>query len=248
MGNDAKRQKRRERERQRDRRRAADSRPFDNAKGQYRDALLRLYRRAPDEYPRLVRVVELLPQARMHEQEALDRHGMGKRYKAVFFKIAIADGYQDFTPAYDGDTSVGGWTQIVEDRDGCRGAVVFMKRDPKKAVCDAANISLFLHELGHVDDFANGVNWIIEKPVDMEALELYAHEFACRKMIDGNFLIPLCFYIDLGIEQLARASVTSIAQAAQRFKSLPLYKECQDRLGPILGSFRQAESESKQEI
>ena len=70
MDKSGRRQKRKERDRERERRWVAVHRPFDNSKGAFRDALLRLYRRAPEEYSTLLKVVEIDSDLRLSEQDA----------------------------------------------------------------------------------------------------------------------------------------------------------------------------------
>ena len=48
---------------------------------------------------------------------------------------------------------------------------------------DAFNVAVFLHEMGHVDDFERGRNLVVGQPVDARKAELYAHDYACRTMI-----------------------------------------------------------------
>jgi hypothetical protein len=128
MDKDARRRKRKEKDRDRERRQAIDNTPFDNKKRNYRDALLRLYRRAKDEYASLLKVIEIDATLQLRDQEVLDYSGLGKRFKTVFFDQTADDGYSKFEPAYKGNFPMGGATQVVSNHSGQHGTIVIMKR------------------------------------------------------------------------------------------------------------------------
>ena len=90
-----------------------------------------------------------------------------------------------------------------------------------------------MHELGHVDHLHRGLRSpAAGVAVDMEAAELHAHEFACRRLIDGSFRNALSLYLHRMIEQLAESPAQGIARAAARFKASPLYQEGRAFLAP----------------
>lgn len=239
MDKSVRRKRRKEKERQRNRRRTLEKRSIDNVDPAVRGDLLRLYAEAQSEFPLLVGVFELDSELQLSEDEMLRACGLGERYKTRTFNTVQDDGYSNFVPVYQGNLSQGGHTQIITDQSGQDRTIVFMKRSAKTPhLSDRINVALFLHELGHVADFHRSVNWSAEKPVDLEAMELYAHEFACRRLMDGGFVVPLAFYIEYALAQLAAASVESISNAAKRFKESALYAQCEIFIRPAAGVFK----------
>lgn len=226
------RKKRKDKERQRDHDRACKAMATQKASASVREALLLLYRLAAQEYPALVGVFEVDSRLNLQDQETIDHLGLGDRYKVLYFDTLTDDGYSSYKPAATGNLSMGGYTQAVTDAKGERRIVVSMKRHREKPhLSDLANLGLFLHELGHVDDITRGLNLVFDRNADLEAAELHAHEFACRRLMQYDQRVPLAMYVNGPVEQLAAASVPSIANAAKRFKASETYRQAKTFLG-----------------
>jgi hypothetical protein len=219
---EGRRRKRKEKRLQRARQRRASD-PSDSV----REELLYLYSEAKKEFIGLAEIVEIEADANVSKDDLLKQHGLAERYKMQSFETIQDDGYDAFVPPSEGDLALGGHTQLVADQDGCDRVIVFMHRSSELPLAsDTWNIALFLHELGHVADFQTGTNLVKGNAIDLEAAELYAHEFACRRLLAKGFKQPLRLYINSAIEQLTRAPVQSMAEAAQRFKQSALYADC----------------------
>jgi hypothetical protein len=63
-------------------------------------------------------------------------------------------------------------------------------------------LAILLHELGHVSDFEQGINYSNQE-IDLQNAEVYAHHFACRALIRGKYRIALGWYLQQ-LEELAR--------------------------------------------
>ena len=122
--------------------------------------------------------------------------------------------------------SVTGHTTIVEYQ-GRKRSLVLMRRntgrnagkmegdavDPRDVVA-GTKMAALIHEIGHVDDFEKSINYR-ESQLCLVDAEAYAHHFACKTMIERNYLLVLGFYLE-GLQAMANSQSMYIQQAATR--------------------------------
>jgi len=99
---------------------------------------------------------------------------------------------------YDkGDSSGGGNMIVARGATGAYRTLIFLKRPAEWDDEMFAGIGLcaLFHELGHVDDFEKKLNLIPGTDVDLLEAEAYAHLYAIRRMLRGNYILSLQQYI-----------------------------------------------------
>jgi hypothetical protein len=129
----------------------------------------------------------------------------------------------------------GGTTSWLRDPHGHIRTVVILRPvnspgfDIERA--KAADLAIFYHEVGHVDDFEKRLNFVDGRKVNLCAAEIYAHEFACRKMLQGDVKAAIGFYTGNAIPQLATMKVRPVADAAKSFLQSSMYRACKEVAG-----------------
>jgi hypothetical protein len=112
--------------------------------------------------------------------------------------------------------SVTGYTSVVTD--GANRRVIIFLRDATGGSDDAEStaalkLTALLHELGHVTDIEQGINYR-ETQLDLVNAEIFAHHHACRQLINGRYRLPLGYYLD-GIEEMANSQSEYVRLAAK---------------------------------
>jgi hypothetical protein len=70
---------------------------------------------------------------------------------------------------------------------------------------DLVRLAVLLHELGHADDIAKGVNFNhAALEIDLPAAEAYAHAFVCRQARRNYYPLLLNLYLE-NVERMARS-------------------------------------------
>jgi hypothetical protein len=82
-------------------------------------------------------------------------------------------------------------------------------------------ITALLHELGHITDIEQGINYH-GTSLELVKSEVFAHHFACREMVKGGYRRSLGFYLD-GLEIMARSPSEYVRLAARKVLRSPEY-------------------------
>jgi hypothetical protein len=119
-----------------------------------------------------------------------------------------------------------GWMSTFRhNTTGEVGCVVFLKKEDGDDY--VSKIPILAHELGHVDDVKHKYHLNPDKAVvDLEKAELYAHKFACEKLLEIRSLVGLCYYVNHIVEELVKSPSDPIAKAAISFKKTKLFHRC----------------------
>jgi hypothetical protein len=188
-----------------------------------RQVLDRLIAEALIKYPSLLKVVELEGEfVSLQGSELLEHLHLGQ-YEERRTVGSTDDGYADLS----GD---GGEMLFLSGPDGRIRTLVVIRYRAGTAVSadgmsqgDQHNLAVFLHELGHVDDFTRG-GLGPDREVDQGKAELHAHLYACRTMVRNRLPVTLGFYLDVMVEQQFALGVASCRWAAQELRSSPEYE------------------------
>ena len=87
----------------------------------------------------------------------------------------------------------------------------------KIEVAHAIQILVLLHELGHADDIAKGINFNHdERTLDLIGAEVYAHRFACTQAKKHNYRMTLGYYLE-NIDDGLKSETEYVRLAAERF-------------------------------
>jgi hypothetical protein len=151
-------------------------------------------------------------------------------------KLGYGEGYKpyDWQPSGDGygvpTSENSGSTTLWKDRIGRLRTLIILKepdlpdgypnRDEEVAVY---NIAVLLHEVGHVHDAENRITVRKGKPGKFKDSELEAHRYACRRMVEENFLYPLGKYLGSVVTYNLTNEVQPIREAAEAFLKSPEY-------------------------
>ena len=193
----------------------------------YREAFERIARTAQEEHPSLVGV---------HELDDDDYYSPDT--KPVLAKFGCGDLTQIFVTA----TGVGeeylqprrrrtvtGNTTPLKAKDGSIRTVIFIRRSIETLkhpqIKYLLKIPALFHEIGHVDDWERGIN-MKEGRVAMIDAEIYAHEYAFRKLMGGDFRASLESYL-AAIEDL-RGDKDYGNEIATRLIDTDLFRQCQE--------------------
>lgn len=102
---------------------------------------------------------------------------------------------------------------------------VRVSQDRTDSVARAMAMAAVYHELGHIDDFVNGLNMRLGQPWDMVAAEAHAHCFAMERLMNGGHRLASFVYISQVADMPARHAGTAYAEgAAAALKSLEAIK------------------------
>lgn len=139
-------------------------------------------------------------------------------------------GYGDFEPYYwdiladdSSDYSVSAAVAsmcVLKSPEAKNRTLVFVRdfSDLSEVTREAAATALFLHEIGHVDDFERGINLRVDEPVDIPKAEEYAHRYACRIMVEEGLIVSLLAYIKALLPLYLSSEVEGIRLSAERFR------------------------------
>jgi hypothetical protein len=132
---------------------------------------------AEHEYPMLLGIRECIPRIYAKETDAL-LAAYWRGWKQKFWTTDNIDYVKHADLRSDGNVS---GSTCVAEKDGETKVAVFLRKDLNQRGDVQAGVlfATLAHELGHVDDIANAVNIVPDKPADMIAAEEYAHHFAC---------------------------------------------------------------------
>lgn len=227
-----------------------DQSEFVEGRDSYAAKYHRVMRASSREHHSLVRIVECDDHLfyELETDEKLKAIGLGG-YSEVIFQTADED--IDFTK--DPRTSLSGKVNAGRRRPeglavtGCtsvikvgekRRTIVFMRRETGKEDTEemkcALKLSALFHELGHVDDFEKGINWNYPKFRVVDA-EIYAHRYACAKLIQGKHSLLLGYYLD-GLNDMAKSDSEYVRKAAQAVIDSPDFQRYKAAVSPNYGS------------
>jgi len=135
-------------------------------------------------------------------------------------------------------TSITGCTSVVSDGSSRR-IVVFMRDatggsegDPE--VKAALKLTALFHELGHVTDIEQGVNYR-ETQLELVPAEAFAHRHACRELIAGRYRLPLGYYLD-AVEQMTESPSEYVRFAAREVINSPDWAKYRAEVSPFYKS------------
>lgn len=224
------RQKRKAKDQARRRATAIRRSAFDAEPRGMRTVLLRAYRDARREYPCLLNVVEIpADPLRSVSDEHLIRDHVGNGFQQIRFTMTNDAGHAG------GGQDLGGVTMFFHDRRHEKKACVFI-RSSKTVTPDemaVANLAIFFHELGHVDDFSKGLYLVPGRTLDVVKAELHAHLFACKRLRAGGFRTSLSLWLAALEMDLARCGVPNVEQAAQLTIDSQDYRAWRAWAGPL---------------
>lgn len=116
-------------------------------------------------------------------------------------------------------TIITGYTCCVEGNN-TRRSVICMKASvggvTDQNILSAMKIGALLHEIGHVDDIERGINWQYDNKLKWVDAEVYAHHYACKRMMESNYFVPLGQYID-GVRKMKDDGDKHARLGASRF-------------------------------
>lgn len=103
------------------------------------------------------------------------------------------------------ETTVGtGYTSAVKDDKGKIRPVILMRsgvnpqtKDGHPEFAHAVRLIVLMHEMGHAEDIAKGVNYDAKTlKLDIVEAEVYAHEYVCRHAKRLNYRVLLSYYLE----------------------------------------------------
>lgn len=149
-------------------------------------------------------------------------------HRAVLFE----SGYESAGAPCDKDAKASGFASSVVDQSGTIRPVIFIRAridvddlgdnssDDAKTrdeVTHAIRLLVFLHELGHAEDIAKGVNFCFaDRTLDLVRAEVYADVFACGQAKRCNYRLALGHYLD-HIEGRLQSEIDYVRAAADLF-------------------------------
>ena len=124
-----------------------------------------------------------------------------------------------------------GWTTILTDGQN-RHTGIFMRTltggdDNNPEARAALKLTVLLHELGHVTDIEQGINFR-ETSAEMIKAEVFAHHFACREMVKARHRRCLGNYLD-GLETMTGSPSEYVRLAAVEVIHSAEYAQLQGR-------------------
>lgn len=204
------------------RRRPAQAEPFRHGKDSYVEALERLLTSELIRHTSLLAIVRLDSNSTLPEcpgDEQLRLLGYEQYILYDWEHGANDDGYG--LPAAKNT----GATLFVRDNLGRTRAIVTIKDTDipidvanREETIACNNLVILFHELGHVDDAEKRINIIPGIPGKPKEAELYAHHYACKRMMKENLSAPLAIYITCVIDPALQQDITAVRDAALEFK------------------------------
>lgn len=214
-----------------------DQRPsaFLEGMDSYAEEYKKVKKAALREHPSLLRIFECddVTFYKRSTDELLSMNSMGE-YKRVHFKtLDIEDVVDESTRGENGlvnehhekqeGTIITGYTTCIEG-NGTRRTIVAMRNstgtEGSYDIRCAMKMAALLHELGHVDDIEKGINWRRDNKIQWVDSEVYAHHYACKKMIDSNYFLVLGHFID-GLRKMMIDGYKHARLGAARFFESP---------------------------
>jgi hypothetical protein len=174
---------------------------------------VQLYEEAKRRFGSLLDVFEVSHDDTVGTELLLGRLGLAD-HTLHYFKTAEDSFDLDAYKPNGGEGGTGGGFSVVVTPGGTYRSILVMRPLPN---AQHANIALFLHELGHVDDFDRGINLVVGKPLDVLAVELHAHRFACNEMRERDMKAPLTFYLAEALRPHLHHSSEAYRGAAEAF-------------------------------
>jgi hypothetical protein len=169
-----------------------------------------------------------------HEQRQLTDRELLNQYGLAGWSICTYEHLKGAEPEQPG--FYGGSVTLVEDEPRQRRFILFLRQLPNtfsESMMEAGHVGALLHELGHIDDYEKGRNLVFDgRTVNLVAAELYAHDYACRRMIARRLRVPLVCYLSVFIDQSFVKGETA-AEAACRFRETATYKRAVNFAGVL---------------
>ncbi len=130
---------------------------------------------------------------------------------------------------HDADPKAAGSTSAVRLPSGAIRPIIFLRNrvvvdddgeqteeETEQNVAFGIRLVLLLHELGHAEDIALGVNFDHDRrTLQLVDAEAYAHRFVCRETKKRNYRLALAHYLD-DIEGKLESGVEYVRLAAQK--------------------------------
>lgn len=210
------------------RRRPTQAEPFSHGKDSYVEAFERLLSSEPTRHTSLLAIVRLDSKSTLPEypgDEQLRLLGYEQYVLYGWDHGANDDGYG--IPAAKNT----GATLFVRDNVGRTRAIVTIKDSDvpsdasnREETVACNNLVILFHELGHVDDAEKRINIVPGRPGKPKEAELYAHHYACKRMMKENLSAPLAIYITGVIDPALQQDVMAVRDAALEFKESSDFK------------------------
>lgn len=206
---------------------------FKDGKDSYVEAFERLRRNEPRRHTSIVAIIRLDCESELlglPNDEQARRCGYG-RYRAYDW---ISDGDSGL-PSIDNSGSV----IFLKDDVGRLQTLILLKDavipenvlNPDEELA-AINIAVLLHEVGHVDDAEKGINIKRGGRIAVKESEVYAHHYACNRMMKEHLLYPLARYLEgiVGFNATDRPpAACDAAVEFMRSAEYGRYRECASR-------------------
>jgi hypothetical protein len=152
-----------------------------------------------------------------HEQRQLTDRELLNQYGLAGWSICTYEHLKGAEPEQPG--FYGGSVTLVEDEPRQRRFILFLRQLP--------------NTFRHIDDYEKGRNLVFDgRTVNLVAAELYAHDYACRRMIARRLRVPLVCYLSVFIDQSFVKGETA-AEAACRFRETATYKRAVNFAGVL---------------
>jgi len=193
----------------------------------YREEFKRIADKAREEHPSLLGVHEIDDA----DYYAEDRGGLLQKFgyahlRQIFVKAMDVD--QEYLEISRRGTITGSTIALRDEAGNVRTLVFIRKSIGQQAhpqMKYAFKIVALLHEIGHVTDWEEGIN-LREGEVKMIDAEVYAHEFALERLMEGDYRASLDTYLS-GLEDLRKERGCQ-RTIAERLVQTPLVQRCRE--------------------
>jgi hypothetical protein len=195
----------------------------------YADAFQREVTHAKQEYPTLLDVHEL-DEADYYTQDV--QHVIARLgYTGLKQLFVRADDLDEEYLASDRRSNISGYTVAFRNEQDDLRTIIFIRRSTgggsNVLVKYALKIVALLHEIGHVKDWEQGINFGANEDIRSIAdAEVFAHEYALGALLEGDYRESLKMYLDA----LEKLSITSGLQKdiAIRLMESEVFRRCKD--------------------
>ncbi len=226
--------RKRKEKRKKDLIRPMPSLPFREGRGSYEKEYQRVIRTAYKQHPSLLKIIECNDEEfyEMGTEMRLKHFDLEGYTEVALDTIGEIDFSKDPTTSEEGKVNeiwkrpegycVAGFTSVIQFNKERR-TIVFMRKETggngDTNVKAATKLSALFHELGHVDDFEKQINYS-ERTLNLVEAEVYAHHFACRKLVEGDYKILLGYFLH-SLNELAKSDSEYVKVAASRVIASP---------------------------
>lgn len=142
--------------------------------------------------------------------------------------VTLSDVGNEYRAA-DRKSNINGITEAYRDETGALKTLVLIRNivpDVELTECKFAfKLMALLHELGHVEDWEQGIN-LKEGDVAILDAEVYAHRHAMRRLMDGDYRSTLGCY--LSAFRALPAAESYKRAVGERVVCLPEFAQCEE--------------------